>query len=451
MKKYTSLSLASAVLLAAVPVAFAETPAVANTEATAEQTYLASANGIFTAKATAETVNLPFSGELYYGRDLLTYRAQPAWDVIIRELLAYDPTETREGVTYGTLESGVGTITIDLQKLGVNVASFYVSELRNNLVNSDPRLFHINGGETVKADNDGMAQTVTYYVAPGYTGTTKYQETLLAMEDRASEILSVLDPRMTDAQKVSALYYKFRSMTKYVKNNGHWIMTGPLLEGGGICGGYSYAFQYLLQRAGIEAMWARDAGHAWNYMKVDGQWYFADSTWGSDRWLMRGQSSLTSHKPWNTYGKIPELSVEDYDREALKFDASVFDVVEEEKEVTEEQINNGAADATYSTVVNVVKEALENHGHELDQLRQVYMIEPSTIEFEGNEVEEAIAEEIRVGMEGNFTGSLSVVVTDYDNFTTVEEFLTEGLTVGYQASDDTPYYYYTPEGLTVYE
>lgn len=349
----------------------------------------------------------------------------------MRELLAYNPDVERKGVTYGTLASGVGTITIDLQELGVNVLAANLANMRNNMANSEPRLFYLNGGQDIKKDNNGIAQTITYYVQAGYAKDSKYQETLLAMEERASEILSVVDKRMTDAQKVAALYNKFTKSTRYVKNNGHWIMTGPLLEGGGICGGYSYAFQYLLQRAGIEAIYTRDVDHAWNYMKVDGEWYFADSTWGTDRWLLKGVSSLSTHKHWQTFATMPQLAENDYDLSKTKF-------------------NGAEADATYATVVNVVKEVLEEHVHELDQIDDVYMIEPSTIEFVGNEVEEAVAEEIREGMEGNFTGSLSVVLRDYDSFATVEEFLTEGLTVGYQASDDTPYYYYTPQGLTVY-
>ena len=362
-KKYTSLSLASAVMLSAVPAAFAETPAVANTEAQAEQTYLASADGIFTAKATAETVNLPFSNELYYGYELLNNaNAKKAWEVIIRELLAYNPTEKHKGVSYSHTKKGQGTITINLKELGVNVAAHYVSGLRNNLVNSDPRLFHLSGGSDVRADKEGMAESITFYVEAGYSHDAKYQQTLLKMEDRASQILSVVDTRMTDAQKVAAIYNKFISMTNYVENNGHWIMTGPLLEGGGICGGYSYAFQYLLQRAGIEAIWARDAGHAWNYVKVDGEWYFADSTWEANHWLLLGQSSLKSHKPWNTYGKIPTLATADYDRQALKFDASVFDVVEEEEEVvTEEQI-------TAEAKLEGLKEALADLKTEIDSV-----------------------------------------------------------------------------------
>ena len=74
------------------------------------------------------------------------------------------------------------------------------------------------GGQDIKKDSNGIAQTVTYYVPSGYAKDDKYQKTLLEMEKRASEILSVVDERMTDAQKVAVLYNKFRSMTKYTKN-----------------------------------------------------------------------------------------------------------------------------------------------------------------------------------------------------------------------------------------
>ncbi len=56
----------------------------------------------------------------------------------------------------------------------------------------------------------------------------------------------------------------------------------------GVCDGYSYAYEYLLQQAGIESLIVcgmagnsdSDTGrHAWNMVKLDGQWYEVDATW----------------------------------------------------------------------------------------------------------------------------------------------------------------------------
>ncbi len=55
-----------------------------------------------------------------------------------------------------------------------------------------------------------------------------------------------------------------------------------------VCDGYSLAYEYLLQQAGIECTFvggsagdneATMGGHAWNIVNLDGQWYEVDSTW----------------------------------------------------------------------------------------------------------------------------------------------------------------------------
>lgn len=56
-----------------------------------------------------------------------------------------------------------------------------------------------------------------------------------------------------------------------------------VMESRGVCAGYAFAFQYLLMRAGIESYYvvgqSYGENHAWNLVKVDGQWYYVDPTW----------------------------------------------------------------------------------------------------------------------------------------------------------------------------
>lgn len=58
---------------------------------------------------------------------------------------------------------------------------------------------------------------------------------------------------------------------------------GVLLEGKGVCDGYTYAAKLLLDAVGIEnevAMGKADGeDHVWNLVRVDGQYYHMDVTW----------------------------------------------------------------------------------------------------------------------------------------------------------------------------
>ena len=64
---------------------------------------------------------------------------------------------------------------------------------------------------------------------------------------------------------------------------------GVFLDGKAVCEGYARAMQYLLQKCGVECAEVagyirketgeRDGAHAWNILKIDGDYYYLDTTW----------------------------------------------------------------------------------------------------------------------------------------------------------------------------
>ena len=60
---------------------------------------------------------------------------------------------------------------------------------------------------------------------------------------------------------------------------------GALVMKKTVCAGYAMAFQYIMQRLGIECMYIRgecsgEGYHAWNIIKLEGDYYHVDATWG---------------------------------------------------------------------------------------------------------------------------------------------------------------------------
>ena len=47
-----------------------------------------------------------------------------------------------------------------------------------------------------------------------------------------------------------------------------------------VCAGYAKAMQYLLNRCGIECAYIMSQTHAWNLVKLEGDYYHLDATWG---------------------------------------------------------------------------------------------------------------------------------------------------------------------------
>ena len=65
-------------------------------------------------------------------------------------------------------------------------------------------------------------------------------------------------------------------------------MIGALLNGSTVCEGYSKLYLFLLNYAGIRALYVSgktvggsSGGHAWNMVQISGTWYHVDVTWDS--------------------------------------------------------------------------------------------------------------------------------------------------------------------------
>ena len=62
---------------------------------------------------------------------------------------------------------------------------------------------------------------------------------------------------------------------------------GALVDGKAVCDGYTKAFQYLLQKVGIQSFMATGTGnggkHAWNIVRIDGKYYNVDLTWDDQK------------------------------------------------------------------------------------------------------------------------------------------------------------------------
>lgn len=57
---------------------------------------------------------------------------------------------------------------------------------------------------------------------------------------------------------------------------------GCLVEGDAVCEGYAEAFTYIMKAVGIESGVCTGSNHAWNYVKIDGDYYWLDATWDDD-------------------------------------------------------------------------------------------------------------------------------------------------------------------------
>lgn len=72
---------------------------------------------------------------------------------------------------------------------------------------------------------------------------------------------------------------------------------GALVQHKAICQGYAEAYKLIMDKLGIECGicggMASNESHAWNYVKLDGEYYWADLTW--DDPILNGESGFLTH------------------------------------------------------------------------------------------------------------------------------------------------------------
>lgn len=106
------------------------------------------------------------------------------------------------------------------------------------------------------------------------------------VEMNVQDILkSITSSSMSDVEKVKAVNDYIVSHTVYTKetkSSPHSAYT-VLAERGGVCQGYALLAHSMLQKLGIETQYivgyVGEIGHAWNLVKLGGQWYHLDTTW----------------------------------------------------------------------------------------------------------------------------------------------------------------------------
>ena len=105
----------------------------------------------------------------------------------------------------------------------------------------------------------------------------------MAAEKAAKEIVAQLTPDMDDYEKLK-FFHDYLVLNCETDKSYAFSDTvyGALVEKKALCEGYSKAFAYLCNLAGIENVIVTGktyVPHMWNMVKVNGNWYHVDVTW----------------------------------------------------------------------------------------------------------------------------------------------------------------------------
>lgn len=153
------------------------------------------------------------------------------------------------------------------------------------VLNDHPELFYVEGYSYTKYTR-GERTTAIEFSGTYSVDREEAENRAALIEAAVEEILSGLDGNADQYTRVKYVYDTIIRSTDYELNapdnqNIYSVFVNHL----SVCQGYAKATQYLLNRLGVECTLVLGTvetgeGHAWNLVKVDGSYYYVDTTWG---------------------------------------------------------------------------------------------------------------------------------------------------------------------------
>lgn len=147
-----------------------------------------------------------------------------------------------------------------------------------------PEIFWI--GMSAQIEESGFTKHVISYKLESIVPLEERQAMRERLEAAADACVEQISADASVYQKIRFVYEYIIDMTDYGKQNADsQNIQSVLLDHSSVCAGYSKAFQYILNRMGIFCTYItgtiRDGGdHGWNMVRIDGEYYYVDVTWG---------------------------------------------------------------------------------------------------------------------------------------------------------------------------
>lgn len=158
-----------------------------------------------------------------------------------------------------------------------------VNKALYQIPNDCPQIFWLGGVYYAGTVTDGSEIKIDFL--KDYD-TYDVSKMLNDLDDAANEVISGIPDGSSDYEKALYVHDYLIENTKYdhsgagASEYGLWGSSyGCLVEKKAVCGGYAEAFHYIMQKLDIESGVCTGSNHEWNYVKIDGDYYWVDVTW----------------------------------------------------------------------------------------------------------------------------------------------------------------------------
>ncbi len=153
-------------------------------------------------------------------------------------------------------------------------------------------------GETAHFDQGALIDTLNdeAHRESSYARAERTEEEILQAEEKIRQAVEYCNQGKTPYERA----YRICEWMKehlYYDLNGPYDVVGALNAGGTICEGYAVVYREIADRLGFycERIVSREMNHAWNFIVVDGVWYYTDVTWedgGARQYNMLSEATM---------------------------------------------------------------------------------------------------------------------------------------------------------------
>lgn len=212
---------------------------------------------------------------------------------------AYESLDAQEQIWYGEIEQALGemtdTVKLSTEPIGQGLDEQDIDRIFQCVLIDHPEIFYTTGYTYTKYSKGDRTVGIDFagtYSLPREEAVNKAEE----IRGRASEWLLDIPSDASEYDKVKAVYEKIIFSTDYDLNaSDNQNIASVFLGNSSVCQGYAKATQYLLNHLGVMCTLVQgtvDTGeaHAWNLVRVDGDYYYVDTTWGDASYRMEDGS-----------------------------------------------------------------------------------------------------------------------------------------------------------------